>query len=350
MIQLRKPQEGAKLSLQTEVQKDFIAEEEKRAAMDGALTFKWYALERDGSDRTLPKAVHFAWEEMLDEEEKPVDAYYFLLISEDSAMTAPAVFMTKDREYDVYNLKVGTKYWFCVQKEGKRSAVSFFETLNELPRCLKIDGISNVRDMGGYAVDGGKLRQGLIYRGGEFELHMHLTPDGAEELCKLGIRTDLDMRGEAIGKVDYSTVELLGIKRAFIPYVPYTDVFEKKNKASTKKFYKVFANPKNYPIYYHCWGGADRTGTSAFILGAFFGMSYEDLIYEYEFTSLSIWGTRSRNYPKFAEFVDLSMALEGETLHDKAATYLKEYAGLTDKQLNTIYNVMVERSTQESEG
>ncbi len=343
MIKLKTPLEGATVTLQTSIQKAFIAEEDRRAAMDGALTFKWYALEKEGCDRSLPLPAVFSWEEILGEEEKAVDAYYYLLISESADMREPWVYMTKETTHEIYNLKVGTSYFWCVQKEGKRSSVSSFQTELALPRCLKIDAVSNVRDMGGYTVEEGTIRQGLVYRGGEFELHMHLSPEGVQELRRVGMRTDLDMRGEAIGKVDFPTSELVGMQRVFVPSVPYEEVFDRKQIKAINRFYRVFANPKNYPIYYHCWGGADRTGTFAFVLGAFLGMSYADLIFEYEFTSLSIWGTRSRNYPKFMEFVEKFQALPGKSLREKAASYLKEYARLTDKQLATIYHLLVEK-------
>ncbi len=344
MLELTSPPKGATVSLQTSAQKTFTEEEERRANMDGALTFRWYALEKEGTDRSLPLPVTFSWEETLDEGETETAADYYLLISEHEDMREPWVYITGERSQEVYNLKVGTEYFWCVQKEGCRSAVSSFKTTLTLPRFLKIDAVSNVRDMGGYAVEEGHIRQGLVYRGGEFELHMHLSREGAEELRRVGMRTDLDMRGEAIGKVDFATSEAVGMTRVFVPSVPYADVFLPEHRPAVKKFYKVFADPKSYPIYYHCWGGADRTGTFAFILGAFLGMRYEDLIYEYEVTSLSIWGLRSRNYAGFKDFLALFMALPGESLREKATAYLKKYASMTDKQLATVYDLMVEKN------
>ena len=79
------------------------------------------------------------------------------------------------------------------------------------------------------------------------------------------------------------------------------------------------------------------------ILGALCGMSHEDLIFEYEFTSLSIWGIRSRNYKKFLAFEEKFFALPGETLREKAVYYLKKYASLTDRQIERIYTIMVEK-------
>ena len=40
----------------------------------------------------------------------------------------------------------------------------------------------HVRDMDGYKVREGRSRQGPVFRGGEFELHMHLSEDGTKEL------------------------------------------------------------------------------------------------------------------------------------------------------------------------
>ena len=339
MITLQNPPNGATVCLQTEAQAQFYRDECRRAQMDGALTYSWDALVKQGEDRSFPAPVAFAWEE---HDAEKLGASFFLLVSENEDMTQPWVYITSETAYEIYNLKVGTQYYWCVQKNGSRSAVHSFYTSATMPRCLKIDGISNVRDMGGYVVQGGRIRQGLVYRGGEFELHMHLGEDGARELVRLGIRTELDMRGEAVGKVDFTAAEAVGIKRVLIPNAPYSAVFDPGLAPNAQGFFKVFVTPESYPIYYHCWGGADRTGTFAFILGAYLGMKLEDLIDEYEFTSLSIWGIRTRNYGEFRNFLQRFMALPGETLQKKATSYLKEYAGLCDAELATIKEIMVE--------
>ena len=340
MIELKAPLPDASVCLQTPAQKAFIEEEDIRAKMDGSFTFRWYDLKMQGVDRTAPLPVSFVWEEIA-EENVPKNAYFYLLISESEDMQQPWTYMTMATSLDVYNLKIGTRYFWCVQKNGVRSEVLSFQTQATLPRCLKIDCISNVRDFGGYPVKGGRIRQGLVYRGGETELHMQLAPQGAEELHRLGMRTELDMRA---GKENLRTsFEGIGIKRILAPGYSYHEVFEKEKIPTLKSFFKVIADPKNYPLYFHCWGGADRTGTYAFILGAFLGMSFEDLIYDYEFTSLAIWGIRSRNYTDFLQFLDLLKALPGDTLQEQCRSFLKQYARLTDKQLETIYTILVEK-------
>ena len=340
MIELKAPMQGASVPLQTEAQKAFLKDEAHRAELDGNLTFRWYDLERVGEDSSIPLAVSFAWEGSENE-----SASYYLLISEREDMKDSEVYITKQTALEVYNLKSGVRYFWCVRQNGKSSKVLSFQTEGALPRFIRLDAISNVRDMGGYAVKGGKIRQGLLYRGGEFELHCHLSEEGGETLCRLGIRTELDMRGEAIGKVEFTSAEALGIRRVLIPSVPYSGIFKEENRQNVRRFFKTLTHKSYYPIYFHCWGGADRTGTFAFVIGAFLGMSLEDLINDYELTSLSVWGTRTRNYGLFQEFLASFRALSGESLQEKAETFLRDYAALTAEERARLYTVLVEETT-----
>lgn len=344
MLKLLTPNAGAEVSLQTAIQKKFIAEEDKRRAMDGALTFRWYALEKEGCDRSLPEPVRFSWEDIPDEGGDPrcAGGQYLLIVSEYADLRAPVVEMTETCEYDLYNLDIGKEYFWCVQKEGKRSEISSFRTAWDLPRCLYIDGVSNVRDAGGYRIPGGRVRRGMVYRGGEVERHMHITPKGIEQMKALGIRTDLDLRGEAVGVIEYPLLPLYGIDRVLLPIVPYAEIFEKKHRVALRKILKVFTKPKAYPIYHHCWGGADRGGTLAFLLGALVGMSLDDLYYEYEFTSLSIWGLRSRNYEPFRRMVEKLNGFPGDTLAEKTAAFFLSL-GLSEKDVTAIRTLLTEK-------
>ena len=350
MIELKAPARGETVTLQTDIQTQYIEDEAHRASIDGNLRFKWYGNVNkkpafsERIDRTFPLPVHFAWNDMTVEEEKYAGAYCYLLVSENEDMTDAWVYVTRDTSYDVYNLKIGTTYFWCVQKNGKRSEVSSFKTARMLPRSLKIDTVSNVRDMGGYRVDGGVIRQGLVYRGGEFEIHMHLRPSGVDELRRLGIRTEIDLRGDVVDKIDFTTLEPIGIKRVFAPIVAYPEVFKKEYRRGVRAFFKTLADLKNYPVYFHCWAGGDRTGTLAFILGAYLGMSYEDLLLDYEFTTLSLWGIRTRNYEEFKRFAEMFRALPGESMRDKATYFLKKHAGMTERQLSRIYDTLVEKT------
>ena len=335
-IQLLSPVGGETVSLFTDAQRAFRAAEAHRATLDGNLSFKWYNLEDTGSERSTPAPVRFVFED--DEEGN----HYIVLVSEWEDLRDPHTVFTTEKEAFLYNLKAGARYYWCVQKDGVRSPVSSFVTALDLPRCVKIDGVSNVRDFGGYYVDGGRIRQGLLYRGSEFEIHTHLSTEGANELRALGIRTDLDLRGEVVGKGLHPTSALFGMKYVLLPAVPYCEVFAREHKTNTRRFFMLLAKKSAYPIYFHCWGGADRTGTLAFLLGAFLGMKKEDLIYEYEFTSLSRWGTRTRNYPPFIDFIAHFEALTGDTYKEKARFFLQEVLGISLQTLTDIEKILIE--------
>lgn len=340
MITLIRPGQGETVSLQTAEQRAFLADEAGRAAMDGALSFCWYDLQRQGTDGSQPQPVEFVWEQTDAGQEEA--AWYLLLISESPQLTAPQVYMTAEPRLTVFNLKVDTVYYWCVQRNGRRSETASFRTAWELPRCIRLDGVSNVRDVGGYAVNGGRIRQGLLYRGGELDLHMHLTPEGALAMHRLGIRTELDMRGEARGQVDFTTGEAVGLRRLYIPCEPYGRVFEQE-PIGLHDFFEALTHRENYPLYFHCWGGADRVGTFAFLLGALLGMEPARLIDEYEFTTLCIWGVRTRNYSEFRQFLEQFQALPGGSWQEKAAAFLKARGGLSHRQLEEIYDILVER-------
>ena len=348
MLILKSPARDALVSLASNYQKIFSSPEQqaKREKATGDLAFQWYDLKATGDvESSQPAPVRFSFREVPKEiAEEGRKIYTYLLISESDDMRDPILHITDKTSIDVYNLKIGTRYFWCIQKNGKRSEIRSFTTKMEPPRCIHLDTVSNVRDLGGYPIEGGgRVRQGLLYRGSEFEFKMHLSPKGVDTLRVLGIKTVLDLRGEAIGNVEYSTAELFGIRRIHLAAEVYDGVFRRGEKRELHTFFSALASKKNYPIYFHCRGGADRTGTYAFILGALYGMSREDLMNEYEFTSLSVWGTRVRNYPRFSAFLALFDALPGETMSEKARTFLRDHAGLTDRQIETIYTIAVDK-------
>ena len=71
-------------------------------------------------------------------------------------------------------------------------------------------------------------------------------------------------------------------------------------------------------------------------------MSLDDLFLEYELTSLSIWGTRVRNHKLFKKFLNSFFALPGETNAEKARNFLRVNAGLSDAQIDKIYEIALE--------
>ena len=329
-IRLTSPEDGAVLSLLTDAQRAFAAQEERRRTVDGDLTFRWDDLHRDGADDSVPAPVRLAWTPEIDAGT--------LIVEEDGAVVRREA--VRGGEALVWNLKTGTRYRWCVESAGARSEWRGFGTADEAPRWILLEGNSNVRDLGGWkTAEGRRIKQGLIYRCGEFDTHMNLTPEGARRLTEeLGIRTDLELRGadgqggvlteaEMRSENGRPVLDKFGIEWIYLPVRPYDTIFTpgllRDNYA---RCFEVLADASKYPLCFHCWGGADRGGTLALLAQAVLGVEKEDLILDYEYTTLSIWGVRTRNYEPFA---NMMRGLEvygtpGAPFSEKVSAFLRD--------------------------
>ena len=198
------------------------------------------------------------------------------------------------------------------------SDVFYFDTTDKYPRFIQIDGLTNVRDCGGWkTINGKRIRQGLLYRGSEMNSHVNITDDGIKTMKEiLKIKSVLDLRGSSEEVVNVYKANYLNI-----PVCAYSDWFNHPEK--TNEIFGFLSQKENYPIYFHCWGGADRTGTLAFLVGAVLGQTYDDLIDDYEITSLSVWGVRTRNSKEhYKRFYETFSSFEGASIEEKAETYL----------------------------
>lgn len=168
-------------------------------------------------------------------------------------------------------------------------------------RWIDIDGVGNVRDMGGWKAEGGKkVKYGMLYRGKALgslvnnEPKIYVTENGIATIKQLGLKTELDLR---YAHQKFQTPGT-GMNYEFIEHPGQYDSTLKSNsevfKASYKRVFELLSDKSNYPFYAHCNAGADRTGTFAFIVNGVLGVSYEDLTRDFELTSFSSSGKRWR--------------------------------------------------------
>lgn len=339
MIKLLKPMNGERVSLHTDEQNTFIADENKRAFTDGTMSFQWDALVCVGNDRSIPSPVMLSWE--------IINTSVTVFISLNTGMEDAHSYLIPAgvAQCEIYNLNIGKIYYWRVESAEETSSIFYFSISYDTPRCIYVEGITNVRDIGGYkTISGKRIRQNMVYRGSELDSHVLITGNGIKTLCdELKIKTDLDMRGEAVGIITEGPLSPNGIIWKLIPLCPYDDIFIELNKKQYGLFFKEFTHPELYPIYFHCWGGADRAGTFAFLLGAILGMEKNDLINEYEWTSLSIWGIRTRNYDRFQSFLKGldNFGKENDSLQQKAENYILS-AGLTIDEIQIIRSLLLE--------
>ena len=192
----------------------------------------------------------------------------------------------------LYNLYTDTKYYWKVQAAYSNGTVTsdvFTFTTEDTPRVVYIDGVSNTRDIGGWAIsDKINIKQGMIYRGATLN---EITENGLEQAKKdLGIRTELDLRG--IGEDGCGTLFPLGNDVGYYNYhtAYYGNILKEENWSDIAAAVKLFADEDNYPIYFHCRLCRDRTGTLSVLLLGLLGASKEQVLLDYELSCFSYMG------------------------------------------------------------
>ena len=341
------PAHGEVLEVQTAEQRDFRTLRER--AQTTAEQLDWLHLKHtEQEDLSIPRMLEFAWKsaagcvaQCVEVAEEPDFSGHVMRFAATSGASSARV----------HSLKTGTRYrWRVVGTDAQgapcHSAVAEFLTADATPRWVFIEGVPNVRDLGGWRTrDGRRVRQGCIYRGGEFNSHNTATPEGlrfAER--ELGLRTDLDIRGaqELAVLVTGGPALPSSVRWVNLPLAAYADIDTPEQRGRYAAAFRVLADPANYPIYMHCWGGADRTGTLALLLNAALGVPDEELLQDYEMTALATWGARSRENELFREFLAmLEQYAPGQDLRGRALAYWKA-AGITSAEVEQLAAVLLE--------
>ena len=252
------------------------------------------------------------------------------------------------------NLIPGNIYYF--QVEAGDEVLTKGQFLVQGPvRMIYAPSINNIRDIGGWPVQDGKIvRYGLIYRGGEANgLHPSVAED-RQTLIDLGVGAEIDLRKDnnydsgngQVGKCAF------GFKSAdyFFKEGGYDCKLEHMSNAQSKARYKQWFPfilnhiKEGKAVYYHCVWGADRTGLVSVLLEGLLGLTQEQMNLEYELTSLSFAGLRPKSgyadgdHQKLIEYVK---ALEGETLRDKFDTYWTKQVGISMEQIEEFRSIML---------
>lgn len=249
-------------------------------------------------DMTLPLAVSLSWKAKA---KGGSISSYRVIVSENKDLSNPSTFTSKKAHYDFYNAKVDTTYYWAVKVGKFVSDTHSFATTTTKIRNIYVDGVNNVRDLGGY----GSIKQGLLYRGGAFEkynkntkkVEINISKAGVSTLKEqLGIKTEVDLRrnDEDHENCDLTKSTVSGLNYVALPMqyggkniLTYDDEYHNPNKI--KSFFELLANEANYPIYFHCSQGKDRTGCLAYLLEALMGEEVNDLYLDYLFSSFSAY-------------------------------------------------------------
>ena len=313
---------------------------------------------------------------------------YTVYYSVNSDMSNAKTIKTSETSICIKNLLVNQKYYVSVSADGKYSNIANFET-GDYPRWIDARPMFNVRDHGGYMTSSGqRIKQGLVYRGGEItpiegwksgqqytgdvggrytnssgkmqDGHITTQTEASKKVFRdeMGMVNglEIDLRsGSERGNPSYQAcgfAENGDIDYALISISSYANGLN-NNKAQIKQVFEAFAEVDKHPVYYHCYGGADRTGTVGFLLGAVLGMSYTDLVIDFELTSYSSNPSRNyrshlRNgpYNKWPEMVNTLKSSFGfsstKTIKQAAEDYLKNQCNVSQSTIDTIREIMLE--------
>ncbi|MBP3347527.1 MAG: tyrosine-protein phosphatase [Clostridia bacterium] len=321
MIELISPADGEKISLLTDVMREFVERqysgqhvyaEDPEEFPDAEDSYAWlrekygkgftrnYAGNPNEVNLTKPQYIKFSWK-------ADVPCHVEITCSVKYPNDPQTEILPPELDGDIYTCEAGnffmrTEYsWQVVSDDGKQhSELRRFVTLDEFPRAIFAQGGGNIRDLGGLKTyDGKSLRQGCVYRGGALECYLEevlksnersysLTPRGKHVLRDLvRIKKDIDIRKDSVGVLNESPlggdVELLHLTLR-----GYELFYDTPWANKTKELFDLLADESNYPVYLHCMVGADRTGTVMCFLEMLLGVSRKDLIADYNITSLSL--------------------------------------------------------------
>ena len=326
MISLKAPDNGSTVVLLRQKHLNYIASPESFPTTK----IDWLNLMETQEDSSYPESLRFAFEPKLDGE---------IILTDSKGRSS--VYPATAGEAFVSNLLIDEAYSWFVRVGEECSETYSFKTDAQAPRMLYVEGISNVRDFGGFAVGEGKrIKQELIYRTSEMDTHVQITEKGIATLeNELGIKTDIDIRGIK-NEPRCPVLNEEKVKWVNYPLAAYVDCFTDEQLKLYGESYKLLLEEENYPMIIHCWGGIDRTGTWLYILGGILGVSEDDLGLDYEMSSFSRWGRRSRVSDQFKEFLG-GLYKYGDNLKEACEGFMRA-CGLSDGDMDRIRELLIE--------
>lgn len=260
----------------------------------------------------------------------------------------------------ITNLELGATYRCVVSTSEGEKVSRVFSTDSTPPRLLRIEGVDNFRDLGGWTgLDGRKVRQNRIFRssalrssskskGGGFVASAfedgtrRITPSALEYAKRdLGIRTDLEFRSPqetVFMKESLFGADVRWVKTPFVAY-DYIDNLE-RGREPFGSIFQNFLVEENYPILMHCSGGRDRTGTVAFLLNGLLGVCEDDLSKDWETSAFATSSLKfgSRRIQGLIRYLN---SLGGSTMTENCEIYARS-CGITDEEIARFRELMLE--------
>ena len=250
----------------------------------------------DGSSFTDAKVQFWSTEDFSDLREAPVK-------SANGVCSAELANLYRARKYR------------CQVFVGDAASQSFEFTTGDYPRTITMGGVHNVRDLGGFMTSYGvRTNQGLMYRGyyiddksgGHGVNYSADVQKVQEEVMKIGYEIDLQKSSETNGRtVSALNSDVTPCDYKCLTLVSYDNFLKEDSYKNLPEVMHIMAQSDQKHTYFHCWGGADRTGMLDVFINAILGVSYTDIIEEFELTTQTnnkrchMHNSSSAHYAKF---------------------------------------------------
>lgn len=294
------------------------------------------------AEYSKPKGITLKWDEF------PNDGKYEVIVSEKQNMNDAVTYQTTETNLKITNLKIGTNYYWKVANDKTGKTGSFYVS-STAPRNLSVDGVTNVRDLGGWSLgDGKSVKQGMIYRCGRLNKSsadspvIEITADGIKTMREvMGVKSEIDLREVDNGEIGGITSSPLGgdVQYVNIPMKWDGDMWN-DNKDKILETFAFLADKDNYPLIFHCNIGTDRTGMIAFLINALLGVEESDLIKDYLFSNLgNIGGARHKSGVTDSPYYKAVQSAIGSDLKEKTYNALANF-GVPAYQLDSIINLL----------
>ena len=297
-----------------------------------------------------PKSVTVNWNYTVPSG-KTLSKFQFLYGQRSDLGDAYTVEGTTANKISFVNPYLGDNYFKVIANfsDGTKEAseIKVFKVDTQAPRNLDVGNMPNCRDMGGrttYA--GGKVRQGMIYRtaGNKFDNRSSIDSTCQNVLTKqLKVKTEINVANSDTNNVNLSGGKLVN---AYMAYgaTPYSNLA--RNSVRIRQVMDVLADKSNYPVFYHCRIGTDRTGITGVMINGLLGVPFNEVIQDYGFSNFSPIDnqrypgkTPDNNGDDIKKYIDEILAMPGSNFQEQTYNALLSI-GCKVETLNTIIDIM----------
>ncbi|MCF0230553.1 MAG: tyrosine-protein phosphatase, partial [Parasporobacterium sp.] len=324
---------GDNVDMHTSLQKAVLLDEAEKAVN--------YALGAEELSRPQGAVIRWTYDN-----EVPETFTVSISTNEDMSDALTYEVLAEADEYGIYsyaavNLYLMTKYYYTIAAGDAVSDIYSFTTSADAPRNMFVDGVTNFRDLGGWPMaDGGYTRQGMIYRGAkisdDYTGDVLITEAGIDTMLNtMGIKTEIDFRevengedgengenGGITASALGDTVNYVSLPIVFADGYPSPDKEVPQTADAIKETFRLLADESNYPVYFHCSIGTDRTGFFAYLMLSLLDVDTDLILHDFMLSNLG-FVEKARQIKTLVNRLNKTVeVMDGGTNYERVVNYL----------------------------